>query len=240
MSITAAVPRQWSLALALVGAASVSCGDIVSQPIVPEGDTGEAGGTSAAVGGRSTLGSGGGAPEFGGVGGYGEPIFEDPFITVEGAVPEIEHCAPVNEWLFMDSMDEEGLLNSLNAIRSTDGLCGEGVSPFPVPSLVMSPELRCSARLHALDMVSLGFRDEVSPWGATPLDRVTMAGYVPYVAVEVIAESMPGTRPYMVLAALVEPAGLDCEKLLDPGLIHVGIGLVEGVWTIDLAVPGAL
>jgi uncharacterized protein YkwD len=109
-----------------------------------------------------------------------------------------------------------------------------------IPELRMEPELRCSARLHSLDMATRGFFSRVNPEGEGPAVRIERAGYDAGIAEETIAQSdqADGASPTVeTLRELVLDGGVDCEILVDPRFDSIGIGYYEGLWTIDLAGP---
>jgi hypothetical protein len=230
------------------------CEDVVAHPIA-RGTMEASGGSTSDFdthGGRGLGGAGIGGSDPGSAGNSGEagnpgpdeggsghppgPVFDDPKATVEGSVPSTDYCSPVNVWPLPDSVDEERFLSSLNTIRSVGAVCDTAASAIALPALEMSPELRCAARLHSMEMVELGYFDMVSPSGSFPRDRMVLAGY-PTVSgmMEVAAQDAVHSEPYTIVKQIIYEQGIDCHILLDSSFAYIGVGLFQGVWTIDLA-----
>jgi uncharacterized protein YkwD len=154
------------------------------------------------------------------------------------AVPEGSYCEPVADWDEADSGAERGMLEALNFAREGGFPCEESEQAF-APPLAMRPELRCSARLHSLDMQENDFVGQVNLEGVGPEDRMRRAGYTFGVASESVAEveSMADWAPYEVLRWLFAAGGSDCKNLVDPRFDAVGIGRYQDLWTLDFAGP---
>ena len=91
-------------------------------------------------------------------------------------VPDSQHCAPVADWDPSWSALEWRILELTNAVRAQGANCGGEDYP-PVPPLVMQEHLRCSSRLHSVDMLERDFFEHVNPDGVGPGQRITDAGY---------------------------------------------------------------
>jgi len=188
-----------------------------------------AGGGSGLIGGPPWGGSAGdwdGRPDFGEGGGTGMPV------------PPGEYCASVADWDQSADSAERALLEVLNFARQSGVAC-EPDPPVTAPPVMMRPELRCAARLHSRDMSQRGFFDHVNPDGVGPEDRMRRAGSMFGVASESIARGEPGPSMdfYQVLAELIEAGGSDCNNIADPRFNAVGIGVYDGLWTLDFAGP---
>ena len=97
-----------------------------------------------------------------------QPVTADPNAVTEGLVSEEEGCQAVSTWLLVDTVAEDGMVDAINTARALGTACSPpGIAPY----LLMTPRLRCSARLHAVDMVERNFFGEISPEGKAPEDR---------------------------------------------------------------------
>ena len=74
-----------------------------------------------------------------------------------------------------EAMEEE-VLRLTNQLRSQGTSCGGEYQP-PVGPLVMQRNLRCSSRLHSVDMVERNFFAHTNPSGVDPGTRIEQAGY---------------------------------------------------------------
>jgi hypothetical protein len=251
-------------------AAVFGCGDGVGHPILdPEqqgavvtgtGGSGSAptstGGVSAEAGG--TTGMGGTAFVPGGSGGKGGGDFGPPRTdggasrngwearepTEEGLVPDGSHCESVAEWDPAADYNEQELVQYLNFAREAGLACGSN-DPVQAGPLVVSPALRCAARLHSRDMSERGFFDHVNPDGVGPEERMRQAGATFRVASESITfdewrgdQGGPGNQErWQSLSELLMDRGADCENAVDPSFDQVGVGLFDGLLTLDFTGP---
>jgi uncharacterized protein YkwD len=85
----------------------------------------------------------------------------------------------------------------------------------------MTPELRCAARLHSLDMAQRAFFDHVNPDGADPSLRMLAAGYVGSVMGENIAYGQ--SSPQLVHGGWMLSDG-HCSNVLSGLFTEIGIG----------------
>jgi uncharacterized protein YkwD len=203
-------------------------------------------GQAGAAGGKAGRGAGGlegfagtdfGPPwdeEFGGRGG---PDWddEDPL----EAIPQGAHCESVVEWDSESAEAERGLFRFLNSARASALPCANQATG-PLPPLELRPELRCAARLHSRDMSEREFFDHVNPDGVGPEDRMRRAGASFAVASETIArdaEMGEFQNRYQAIAELFDAGGSDCNNLADARFDAVGIGVFQGLWTLDFMGP---
>ena len=93
-----------------------------------------------------------------------------------GEVPDSLHCEPVSDWDPSWSEFERRILELTNAVRAQGANCGGEEFP-PAPPLVMQEHLRCSSRLHSVDMVARDFFEHINPDGVGPGERISEAGY---------------------------------------------------------------
>jgi uncharacterized protein YkwD len=261
-----------ALLAAAFASALNACGDGVGRPIVEPalaseivsgaagsmagggtgtGGTASTGGASGSDAGTSGVGpsvgfADGGANDFGppqsaGFRNWGGPDPREP--TAKGAVPASEYCEPVSDWDSRSDAAEQELIEYLNFTRELGVGC-EREAQAAVPPLTVSPELRCSARLHSLDMSERGFFDQTNPDGVGPEERMRRAGFSFRVASESIARDEEGNQMgpndesrYRALQQLFTDNGRDCDNLMDPRFETVGVGLYDGLWTLDFAGP---
>src|SRR5947208_68791 len=116
-------------ALVCAVAALVACGDGIGRPIrvAPEGEGGAAG-----AGGSPIAGDG-------------------------GDVPPTPFCSFAASWPADLAALEMKLFDTINALRSGNGNGCAQYSFGNDPPLTLAPALRCSARLHAVDMSARSF-----------------------------------------------------------------------------------
>ncbi|MDH5676083.1 MAG: CAP domain-containing protein [Myxococcales bacterium] len=176
-----------------------------------------------------------------------DPAIEEPVAVGDGVeVPATDHCAAVADWDPAWAEFEEEVLRLTNEARAAGATCGE-LGPFePAGPLVMSPELRCAARLHSQDMGQQGYFDHDSPDGRTPFDRMSAAGYSGGGGGENIAMGQP--TPADVVAGWMDSPG-HCSNIMQPGFTEIGIGYWAGaadnpwfnsnvLWTQNFGAPG--
>lgn len=140
------------------------------------------------------------------------------------AVPVGEHCANVSTWDSGWTQFEEEVLMLSNEARAQGHNCDtEGVFD-PTGPLTMNAALRCSARLHALDMGENDYFDHASQDGTSPFDRMAAAGYVGRAAGENIA--MGQQTPRQVVDGWLDSDG-HCSNLMNPIFTELGVGFWE-------------
>lgn len=156
----------------------------------------------------------------------------------DGAVDRDEldqaHCATTLAWPDEYAQDEAALLEAINQRREEPLRCGDdqdGVVDELRP-LQLSEALRCSARLHSLDMVERDFIGRTNPDGERPGDRMRAAGFAAEDWDESLAIEELG--PQGVLDSLLED-GDDCRNVATRRHTHIGIGRYEDLWTLDFA-----
>lgn len=115
------------------------------------------------------------------------------------------------------------LLELLNAERSRAG----------VPALLMSVQLNGAAHEHSADMAQRGYLGVTTPEGDPIRERTRRATY------EGNAEALVAMGPSTPEQALAEWYKSPPHKLLalSTTFQHVGVGLVDGMWTVVLAAP---
>lgn len=109
----------------------------------------------------------------------------------------------------------------------------------------MNPQLRCSARLHSLDMYERNFFDHTAPDGSDPGDRMAAAGYSGSTWGENIA--MGQTSPAQVVDGWMNSDG-HCANIMRSQYTEIGIGYHPGnqsggwmsrnYWTQNFGAPG--
>ena len=134
---------------------------------------------------------------------------------------------------------EDEVVALTNQVRAEGRDCGTEGSFPPAPPVVANEELRCAARLHALDMDANDFFDHVTPTGLTIGDRVTAAGYSYSVAAENLADG-PVT-PDAVMAGWLASDG-HCANIMAADVVDLGAAFIEGgthgtLWVQKFASP---
>ena len=144
-----------------------------------------------------------------------------------------QHCEATFEWPQSYAADEAALLDAINALRERTIRCGQRDEIGELAPLRLSEALRCSARLHSLDMVQRDFIGRTNPDGQRPGERMRAAGF----DVEDWDESLAiGERePERALRQLLEDDGDDCMNVATRRHTHIGIGRFEDRWTLDFA-----
>jgi uncharacterized protein YkwD len=168
---------------------------------------------------------------------------EATMTTAGEAVPDNEHCAAVAEWDPEWVDFEEQVLALVNEMRSEPADCGvEGEFAAAAP-LTMNPILRCSARLHSLDMYERDYFDHDTPDGIDPFQRMAEAGFVGSGGGENIA--LGQSTPEEVMAAWMESDG-HCANVMRAAFDTIGVGYHPGegrvgigsnYWTQNFGAP---
>ena len=136
-------------------------------------------------------------------------------------VPNTDHCDPVSGWNDDWSELEVRVLELTNQARATGLDCAEmGVFP-PAPPLVMQEHLRCSSRLHSVDMAERGYFEHTNPEGEGPGERMSAAGY-PWTGFgENIGWGYP-TAEGMMEGWITSPG--HCSNLMTDWFTELGVG----------------
>jgi uncharacterized protein YkwD len=163
--------------------------------------------------------------------------------AAELALPDTELCAAVADWDPAWAAFEEEVLALVNELRSEPADCGvEGQFAAAAP-LTMNPILRCSARLHSLDMYERDYFDHDTPDGVDPLERMVEAGFVGSGGGENIA--LGQSTPEEVMAAWMDSDG-HCANIMRASFDTIGIGYHPGAgqrglgsnyWTQNFGAP---
>jgi uncharacterized protein YkwD len=138
---------------------------------------------------------------------------------------------------------EEEVLLLVNEFRSEPADCGtEGQFPATGP-VRMDPILRCSARLHSLDMFERDFFDHVNLDGVDPFQRMSAAGFSGGGGGENIAVGQ--STPEEVMDAWMESDG-HCANVMRDAFDTIGVayhpgegqrGLGSNYWTQNFGAP---
>lgn len=163
----------------------------------------------------------------------------------DGAVPENAHCMAAATWDPEWTAFEEEVLVLTNEARSQPATCGE-YGPFePAAALEMNPILRCSSRLHSLDMGENGYFAHDNQQGEDPFDRMAAAGYMGFTMGENIAKGQQ--TPAEVVDGWMNSPG-HCSNIMNPQYTEIGVGYFEGeaanprfnnnkLWTQNFGAP---
>jgi uncharacterized protein YkwD len=138
---------------------------------------------------------------------------------------------------------EEEVLLLVNENRSQPANCGvEGMFAAAAP-LTMNPILRCSSRLHSLDMFDRDFFDHTNPDGVDPFDRMQEVGFVGNAMGENIAQGQ--VTPEQVMDSWMDSDG-HCANVMSPNFSVIGVGFHPGAgqrglgsnyWTQNFGAP---
>jgi uncharacterized protein YkwD len=158
-------------------------------------------------------------------------------------VAATEYCAAVANWDPEWVQFEEEVLLLVNENRAKPADCGmEGKFAATTP-LVMDPILRCSARLHSLDMFERDFFAHVNPDGLDPFKRMANAGFVGSGGGENIAVGQQ--TPEEVMEAWMDSDG-HCANVMRSAFTTIGVGYHAGTggrgldsnfWTQNFGAP---
>jgi uncharacterized protein YkwD len=164
-------------------------------------------------------------------------------LTMSLDVPASEHCAAVADWDPAWVQFEEEVLLLVNQKRAKSADCGEeGDFPAAKP-VVMDATLRCSARLHSLDMFERAFFDHTNPDGADPFERMGAAGFKGSGAGENIAVGQ--TSPAQVMQSWMDSDD-HCANVMRGNYALLGVGYHPGAggrglgsnfWTQNFGAP---
>lgn len=158
-------------------------------------------------------------------------------------VPDTEHCAPVADWDPAWAQWEQEVLLLVNENRAAGANCDTEGEFGPAEPLTMEPMLRCSARLHSMDMFERDFFDHTNPDGLDPFDRMAEAGFEGSYMGENIAYGQ--ASPEQVMADWMESDG-HCSNIMNPNFTLIGVGYHEGAdnprdgkhfWTQNFGTP---
>jgi uncharacterized protein YkwD len=159
-------------------------------------------------------------------------------------VPPDEHCAAIADWDPAWSQWEEEVLQIVNEVRAVGADCGEEGTFGPAEPLAMDPILRCSSRLHSLDMFERDFFDHTNPDGLDPFQRMEEAGFSGSYMGENIAYGQQ--NPEEVMEAWVDSDG-HCSNIMNPNYTLIGVGYYPGAdsrrdgkqhfWTQNFGAP---
>lgn len=147
-------------------------------------------------------------------------------------VPDGPHCARAATWPEELANSELELFDELNRVRDREGLdCGSREFHDLRP-LRFEPELRCSARLHSLDMADRGFFGLSNPEGDDPEARIAAAGLAPITrGITFVARAGDAMSVFEDL--LGDRDG--CVNFAQADFTSIGIGRYDDLWTIDFA-----
>jgi len=120
-----------------------------------------------------------------------------------------------------------------NAVRAQGANCGGQEFP-PAGPLVMQEHLRCSSRLHSVDMAARDFFEHINPDGVGPGERIEEAGYNWMGFGENIGWGYES--PEGMMDGWVTSPG-HCSNIMTDWFTELGVGFFEGpepgelIWT---------
>jgi uncharacterized protein YkwD len=166
--------------------------------------------------------------------------------TTPGAsleVPNTDLCSAVADWDPEWVQFEEEVLLLVNEFRSRPADCGEEGRFAAAAPLAMNPILRCSSRLHSLDMFERDYFEHETPDGIDPFERMAEAGFVGSGGGENIA--LGQSTPEEVMAAWMDSDG-HCANVMRAAFDTIGVGYHPGAgqrgigsnyWTQNFGAP---
>lgn len=173
------------------------------------------------------------------------PMDPLPPVPPGAQVPDGAHCAPVATWDPTSTQYEEEVLRLTNEARAVGHNCDTEGNFGPAPPLTMEAHLRCSSRLHSMDMAMQGYFDHTNKMGQSPFDRMQAAGYAGSAMGENIA--MGQRSPAEVVAGWLDSDG-HCSNIMNPMFTQIGVGYYAGaggsfwqqslLWTQNFGRPG--
>ncbi|MEM9193283.1 MAG: CAP domain-containing protein [Myxococcota bacterium] len=149
-------------------------------------------------------------------------------------VPDSSHCAPVADFPDDVTQAEDEVLQLVNMHRARGADCGSEGSFGPADPLTMDPALRCSSRLHSLDMAQRSYFSHNNPDGESAGDRMSQASYRWRGWGENIARGQ--RSPESVIDSWMNSDG-HCSNIMNPSWVHIGVGLYDFRWTQNFARP---
>jgi uncharacterized protein YkwD len=158
-------------------------------------------------------------------------------------VPATDYCAPVADWDPEWVQFEEEVLLLVNENRAKAADCGVDGKFAAAKPVAMDPILRCSARLHSLDMFERDFFDHDNPDGLNPFERMANAGFVGSGGGENIAVGQQ--TPEEVMEAWMDSDG-HCANVMRSAFATLGVGYHPGTggrgldshfWTQNFGAP---
>jgi uncharacterized protein YkwD len=158
-------------------------------------------------------------------------------------VPASAYCAAVAAWDPDWSDFEERVLALVNEARAAPADCGSEGQFAAASPLAMDPVLRCSARLHSLDMYERDYFDHTDPDGHSPFQRMRAAGFRGSRAGENIAVGQ--TSPEQVMQSWMA-SDEHCANIMQSSYRLLGVGYDAGAggrglgsnyWTQNFGTP---
>jgi uncharacterized protein YkwD len=141
----------------------------------------------------------------------------------EDDVGESRRCEAAQFWPYAFAEREDALLELVNDTRLEGGVCGDAVRN-PVDAVLLSPALKCAARLHAVDIATTGDLAHRGSDGTDTHARVDAALYDNIPSAELLAADFVDPQ-----ATLDEWKGSPehCNEIFRARTDEIGIGYGE-------------
>lgn len=135
-------------------------------------------------------------------------------------VGDAPFCDAARRWPTEYAELEDELLEALDALRVRGGQCGDTKQEQTV-SIVMQPQLRCAARVHATFLAEQQALTHQGDDGTSTVERIGLSGYAGFPEHELLAADFLDAEETLQ-AWLEDPP--QCSALFDQSVEHVGIG----------------
>ncbi len=160
---------------------------------------------------------------------------DDPREMIEECFPDDYHPAPCSDlglWEFEWMEREAEAVQLLNERRTEGAECG-GEQYSAVGEVEMDELLRCGARLHSAEMSETGTLSATNEAGENTADRIENVGFEAGTTGGVVNH---GDYPAVhIVGSWFGEDSDHCDTVMNAEFTHVGVGNVDGWWTLKLA-----
>lgn len=152
-----------------------------------------------------------------------------------GPVDGYRTCPDVADWPADFADSESDLIVMLNEVRMHGFVCNDRRID-PLGPLQTALELRCSARLHSVDMAINDFFRREGSDGSLPGERMEAAGFEHFDSGESIVKiDVSAPEAFQDVVYHSDNYTNACSNLAEREFTHIGVGRYQDYWTIDFA-----